>query len=401
MNTITNLSRYGLHTQFMRSINTAGALVKPNGQAAYLSKHHILETDYRIGFYVSFPEKIRRPVLGIAILAAVVGSQAIITGMFSIIRQCSALGCLPRVKIIHTSPTDKHGQIYIPEINWTLMFLCLAITIGFHDTKHISNAAGAHHEVPLSFMNNVDTSSMSNRRLHVGDVSDGHDNSLPLEQTCSGVQRAIATTSMNSADAPSESSRGVRRDVAPTFTNRLTRLPGVVVVHSYDSSINVIAIGKLQMEVNPFTKDYHTETVAVIYVLKVIMGVFMKIFSCKHPTHSSALYEIFNDQVAIDGMTIIVGRYAILLKFTSCNSDDTQLIMLQFVVFEVSLFDGVLDGAFGGVGDEEMVVGEGVVVTSSSLEMLTNSCLGGIMVSLIFLEGLEEKALVEFMVEFV
>ncbi|GJY47582.1 putative reverse transcriptase domain-containing protein [Tanacetum coccineum] len=50
-----------------------------------------------------------------------------------------------------------------------------------------------------------------------------------------------------------------------------------------------------------------------------------------------------------------------------------------------------LDGAFGGVGDEEVVVGEGVVVTSSSLEMLTNSCLGGIMVSLIFLEGFREE----------
>nr|GEV34508.1 hypothetical protein [Tanacetum cinerariifolium] len=51
-----------------------------------------------------------------------------------------------------------------------------------------------------------------------------------------------------------------------------------------------------------------------------------------------------------------------------------------------------------GVRDEE-VVGEGVVVTSSSLEMLTNSCLGGIMGSLIFLEGLVEEALDEFMVE--
>nr|GEU90385.1 hypothetical protein [Tanacetum cinerariifolium] len=56
-------------------------------------------------------------------------------------------------------------------------------------------------------------------------------------------------------------------------------------------------------------------------------------------------------------------------------------------------------GTVGGVGDEEFIVGEGVVVKSSSLEMLTNSCLGGIMVSLIFLEGLEEEALVEFMVE--
>ncbi|KAG2300469.1 hypothetical protein Bca52824_036941 [Brassica carinata] len=111
------------------------------GQAAYLSKHHVLESDYRIGFYVSVPEKIRWPVLAIAILAAVVGSQAIITGTFSIIKQCTSLGCFPKVKIVHTS-SKMHGQIYIPEINWTLMLLCLAVTVGFRDTKHISNASG-------------------------------------------------------------------------------------------------------------------------------------------------------------------------------------------------------------------------------------------------------------------
>ncbi|GMI86914.1 potassium uptake 8 [Hibiscus trionum] len=111
------------------------------GQAAYLSRHHILETNYHIGFYVSVPEKIRWPVLVIAIFAAVVGSQAIITGTFSIIKQCSALGCFPRVKIIHTS-SKIHGQIYIPEINWTLMLLCLAVTVGFQDTKRMGNASG-------------------------------------------------------------------------------------------------------------------------------------------------------------------------------------------------------------------------------------------------------------------
>ncbi|KAK4356372.1 hypothetical protein RND71_025343 [Anisodus tanguticus] len=79
-------------------------------------------------------KKLRYPVLAIAILAAVVGSQAIITGTFSIIKQCSALCCFPRVKIVHTS-SKIHGQIYIPEINWTLMVLCLAVTIGFRDTK--------------------------------------------------------------------------------------------------------------------------------------------------------------------------------------------------------------------------------------------------------------------------
>ncbi|KAL9668184.1 hypothetical protein QQ045_002559 [Rhodiola kirilowii] len=111
------------------------------GQAAYLSKHHVMETDYHLGFYVSVPEKIRWPVLGIAVLASIVGSQAIITGTFSIIKQCVSLGCFPKVKIVHTS-SKVHGQIYIPEINWTLMVLCLAITIGFRDVKRLGNASG-------------------------------------------------------------------------------------------------------------------------------------------------------------------------------------------------------------------------------------------------------------------
>ncbi|KAF8397127.1 hypothetical protein HHK36_016034 [Tetracentron sinense] len=109
------------------------------GQAAYLSKHH--HPSHKIGFYVSVPEIVRWPVLIIAILASVVGSQAIISGTFSIINQSQSLGCFPRVKVVHTS--DKiHGQVYIPEINWMLMILCIAVTIGFRDTKRMGNASG-------------------------------------------------------------------------------------------------------------------------------------------------------------------------------------------------------------------------------------------------------------------
>jgi KUP system potassium uptake protein len=77
----------------------------------------------------------------VAILASVVGSQAIITGTFSIINQSQSLSCFPRVKVVHTSK-KIHGQIYIPEINWILMVLCIAVTVGFRNTKHISNASG-------------------------------------------------------------------------------------------------------------------------------------------------------------------------------------------------------------------------------------------------------------------
>ncbi|XP_078159777.1 potassium transporter 2 [Carex rostrata] len=111
------------------------------GQAAYLSRHHKIHSTYQIGFYVSVPESVRWPVLVVAILASVVGSQAIITGTFSIINQSQSLSCFPRVKIVHTS-NKIHGQIYIPEINWILMILCIAVTVGFRNTKHISNASG-------------------------------------------------------------------------------------------------------------------------------------------------------------------------------------------------------------------------------------------------------------------
>ncbi|GKB30148.1 hypothetical protein Tco_0869549 [Tanacetum coccineum] len=61
-------------------------------------------------------------------------------------------------------------------------------------------------------------------------------------------------------------------------------------------------------------------------------------------------------------------------------------------VDDVSLVDKVFDGAFGGDGEEDFVMGEGVVVSSSSLVRSTKSCLGGMIVSLIFLEGLEDEA---------
>ncbi|CAN6226595.1 unnamed protein product [Urochloa humidicola] len=111
------------------------------GQAAYLSKHHNFDASYQIGFYIAVPESVRWPVLVLAILASVVGSQAIISGTFSIINQSQSLSCFPRVKVVHTS-AKIHGQIYIPEVNWMLMILCIAVTVGFRNTKHMGNASG-------------------------------------------------------------------------------------------------------------------------------------------------------------------------------------------------------------------------------------------------------------------
>ncbi|KAH9328377.1 hypothetical protein KI387_000485, partial [Taxus chinensis] len=108
------------------------------GQAAFLSKNL---SEITATFYKSIPEAVYWPVFVVATLAAIVGSQAVISATFSIIKQCHALGCFPRVKVVHTS-RHINGQIYIPEINWILMVLCLAVTVGFRDTTIIGNAYG-------------------------------------------------------------------------------------------------------------------------------------------------------------------------------------------------------------------------------------------------------------------
>ncbi|XP_066391483.1 potassium transporter 7-like [Miscanthus floridulus] len=108
------------------------------GQAAFLSKNIPAVHN---SFYLSIPSPLFWPVFVIATLAAIVGSQAIISATFSIVKQCLALGCFPRVKVVHTSRWI-HGQIYIPEINWILMVLCLATTLGFRDITVIGNAYG-------------------------------------------------------------------------------------------------------------------------------------------------------------------------------------------------------------------------------------------------------------------
>lgn len=108
------------------------------GQAAFLTKN---KREIEFTFYKAIPKPVFWPVFIVATLASIVGSQAIISATFSIIKQCSALGCFPRVKIVHTSKNIM-GQVYVPEINWMLMILCLSVTIGFRNTTLIGNAYG-------------------------------------------------------------------------------------------------------------------------------------------------------------------------------------------------------------------------------------------------------------------
>lgn len=113
-------------------------LLAYSGQAAYLMKH----SHNIVGvFYHSIPDSIYWPVFIVATAAAVVASQATISATFSLIKQALALGCFPRVKVVHTSKKFLN-QIYIPDVNWILMILCIAVTAGFKNQNQIGNASG-------------------------------------------------------------------------------------------------------------------------------------------------------------------------------------------------------------------------------------------------------------------
>ncbi|XP_062194863.1 putative potassium transporter 12 isoform X2 [Phragmites australis] len=113
-------------------------LLAYTGQAAYIicNKDHVVDA-----FYRSIPDAIYWPAFIIATLAAIVASQATISATYSIIKQALALGCFPRVNVVHTSKKFL-GQIYIPDINWVLMILCIAVTAGFKNQSQIGNAYG-------------------------------------------------------------------------------------------------------------------------------------------------------------------------------------------------------------------------------------------------------------------
>ncbi|MDL2283580.1 potassium transporter Kup [Oxalobacter sp. OttesenSCG-928-P03] len=81
------------------------------------------------------------PLVLLSTIAVIIASQATISGAFSITRQAIGLGLLPRMKIIHTSPSE-FGQIYIPTINWMQMCAVILAVIGFGSSENLTAAYG-------------------------------------------------------------------------------------------------------------------------------------------------------------------------------------------------------------------------------------------------------------------
>ncbi len=120
------------------------ALVKPAlilnylGQGALLLSNPALIVD---PLQLMTPEWGRIPLLLLATAATVIASQALISGVFSLTMQAMQLGYLPRIRISHTSSSER-GQIYISKVNWLMMLGCLALVVTFGSSKNLAAAYG-------------------------------------------------------------------------------------------------------------------------------------------------------------------------------------------------------------------------------------------------------------------
>ncbi len=92
-------------------------------------------------FYLLAPRVLLYPLIALATMAAIIASQSLISGAFSLTHQCVQLGYSPRVTITHTS-VEQPGQIYIPEVNTALMIGTLLVVLGFRSSTALGAAYG-------------------------------------------------------------------------------------------------------------------------------------------------------------------------------------------------------------------------------------------------------------------
>ncbi|MEI8169303.1 MAG: potassium transporter Kup [Rhodoferax sp.] len=92
-------------------------------------------------FFMMAPDWALVPLVGLATMATVIASQALITGAFSVTKQVIQLGYLPRLQVLHTSVKDT-GQIYLPFVNWGLFVLIVLAVVLFKSSSNLAAAYG-------------------------------------------------------------------------------------------------------------------------------------------------------------------------------------------------------------------------------------------------------------------
>lgn len=92
-------------------------------------------------FFMMAPDWALLPLVGLATMATVIASQALISGAFSVTKQVIQLGYLPRLQVLHTSVKDT-GQIYMPFVNWGLFVAIVLAVVMFRSSSNLASAYG-------------------------------------------------------------------------------------------------------------------------------------------------------------------------------------------------------------------------------------------------------------------
>ncbi|CRK28359.1 hypothetical protein BN1723_018352, partial [Verticillium longisporum] len=113
-------------------------LLAYSGQAAHIAE---MPEKYSNPFFNTVPPGMLYPSLVLAVLAAIVASQAIITATFQLSSQLMKLSFCPQMKVVHTS-RKFHGQVYVPFLNWLLMLGTILVTAVYNNTTRLGHAYG-------------------------------------------------------------------------------------------------------------------------------------------------------------------------------------------------------------------------------------------------------------------
>lgn len=112
------------------------------GQGALLINHPELAANSSFNpFYQLCPQWSLYPMVALATAAAIIASQALISGTYSLTMHAIQLGYMPRLIIEHTSEHER-GQIYMPQVNFTLMIACIGLILGFKSSDNLASAYG-------------------------------------------------------------------------------------------------------------------------------------------------------------------------------------------------------------------------------------------------------------------
>jgi KUP system potassium uptake protein len=128
------------------------SLVLPSLLLNYFGQGALLLRDAEAAvnpFFRLAPQWALYPLIVLAASAAVIASQALITGAFSLTLQGIQLGYIPRLRIEHTSPAQR-GQIYVPAVNWALLVASTAMVVGFESSGNLSAAYGVAIAVTMA-----------------------------------------------------------------------------------------------------------------------------------------------------------------------------------------------------------------------------------------------------------